>query len=89
MQLSGQIHSPVALLPGKSPLYPLDRRLHGFQIRSGRGGDEKKSHYCPCLELNPGQVRSLVTVMPELSQLIFALEISLCAGLNTVHLEKS
>jgi hypothetical protein len=28
---------------GKSPCYPLDRRLGGLQIRSGRGGEEKNS----------------------------------------------
>jgi hypothetical protein len=29
-------------LQGKSPRYPLDRRLGGTQSRSGRGGEEKK-----------------------------------------------
>jgi hypothetical protein len=29
--------------PGKSPWYPLDRRLGGLQSRSGRGGEEKYS----------------------------------------------
>jgi hypothetical protein len=33
MEVSGQLHSPVALLPG----YPLDRRLGWPQSRSGRG----------------------------------------------------
>jgi hypothetical protein len=28
---------------GKSPWYPLDRRLGGPQSRSGRGGEEKNS----------------------------------------------
>jgi hypothetical protein len=40
------------------PLYPrqsLDRRLGGPQNRSGRGGEEKKIHYCPYQELNPGR----------------------------------
>jgi hypothetical protein len=29
---------------GRSPCYPLDRRLGGPQSRSGRGGVEKNSH---------------------------------------------
>jgi hypothetical protein len=34
----------VKLYPqGKSPWYPLDRRLGGPQSRSGRGGEEKNS----------------------------------------------
>jgi len=35
-----------------SPLDPLDRRMGGFQIRSGYGGD-KKCHDCPCRILDP------------------------------------
>jgi hypothetical protein len=27
MEEGGQLHAPVALPPGKEPLYPLDRRL--------------------------------------------------------------
>jgi hypothetical protein len=38
-----QLHAPAALLQGKSPLYPLDRRLGGPQSRSGSGGKEKNS----------------------------------------------
>jgi hypothetical protein len=36
---------------GKSPWYPLDRRLGGSQSRSGRGGDEKNSQHLSELEL--------------------------------------
>jgi hypothetical protein len=32
-----------ALLPGKEPQYPLERRLDEPQSRSGRGGEEIKS----------------------------------------------
>jgi hypothetical protein len=39
MEVSGHLHSPAALPKGKSPYYPLDRRLGGPQIRSGRGGE--------------------------------------------------
>jgi hypothetical protein len=51
----------------KSRRYPLDRRLSGSQSRSGRGGEEKGSYYCPCRELNPGRpARSLVAILTEL-----------------------
>jgi hypothetical protein len=35
MEVSGKLHAPVALSPGKNPCYPLDRRLGGPQSRSG------------------------------------------------------
>jgi hypothetical protein len=41
--VSGQLHASAALISGKEPLYPLDRRLGGPQSRSGRGGEEKNS----------------------------------------------
>jgi hypothetical protein len=34
----------------KSPWYPLDRRLGGPQMRSGRGGEEKNSQALPRFE---------------------------------------
>jgi len=43
MEVTGQLHSPAALPPGKDPWYPLDRRLGGPQSRSGYGGEEKNS----------------------------------------------
>jgi hypothetical protein len=43
MEVSGQLHAPAALLPGKELLDPLDRRMGGPQNRSGRGGEEKNS----------------------------------------------
>jgi hypothetical protein len=52
MEVSGQLHALAALPPeGKSPCYPLDRRLGGTQCRSGRGGEEKNSQ--PRRESNP------------------------------------
>jgi hypothetical protein len=51
MEVSGQLHASVALPQGKSPWYPLDRRLGGPQSRSGRGGEEKNSQPPPGLEL--------------------------------------
>jgi len=35
---------------GKSPLFPLDRRLVGPQCRSENGGEEKKSQPPPGIE---------------------------------------
>jgi hypothetical protein len=35
---------------GKSPWYPLDRRLDGIQSRSRSGGEEKNSQFLPGLE---------------------------------------
>jgi len=35
---------------GKSPRYPLDRRLGGPQNRSGQGGKEKNSQSQPGIE---------------------------------------
>jgi hypothetical protein len=43
--------TPRPLYPqGKSPWYPLHRRLGGKQSRSGRGGEEKNSHPLPRLD---------------------------------------
>jgi hypothetical protein len=50
MEVSGQLHAPAALPPGKSPWYPLDRRLGGPQSRSGRGGLEKNTQLPPGIE---------------------------------------
>jgi hypothetical protein len=41
MEVSGQLHAPAALIPGKAPLYLLDRRLGGPQSRSGCCGEEE------------------------------------------------
>jgi len=35
----------------KGSRYPFDRRLGGPHSRSGDGGEEKKSLFCPCWEL--------------------------------------
>jgi hypothetical protein len=42
--VSDQLHAPAALYPqGKSPWYPLSKRLGGPQSQSGHGGEEKIS----------------------------------------------
>jgi hypothetical protein len=50
MEVSGQLHAPAALTPGKSPWHPLDKRLGGPQSQSGRGGEEKNLQSLPGLE---------------------------------------
>jgi hypothetical protein len=42
--VSGQLHAPAALPPGKEPRYPPDRSLGGSLSRSGRGGEKKNYH---------------------------------------------
>jgi hypothetical protein len=41
MVMSGLLHAPTALPPGKFPQYPLDMRLGGTQRQSGGYGEEK------------------------------------------------
>jgi hypothetical protein len=50
MEVGGQLHATAALPAGKSPWYPLDRRLGGNQSRSGGGGEEKNPQPLPGLE---------------------------------------
>jgi hypothetical protein len=41
LDVTGQLHAPAALPPGKETRYPLDRRLGGPQSRSGQYGEVK------------------------------------------------
>jgi hypothetical protein len=41
-QVSGQLHSPVALPPGNSHGYSMYRRVGGLQSRSGCYGEMKR-----------------------------------------------
>jgi hypothetical protein len=52
MEVSCQLHAPVALPPVKDARYTLDTRLGGPQSRSGRCGVEE--NLLPLRELNPG-----------------------------------
>jgi hypothetical protein len=72
MEVSDQLHAPAALPRGKSPWYPLDRRLRVAQNRSGRGGEENNSHSPPGIEpYNPDRLaRCLVAIATELSWLL-------------------
>jgi hypothetical protein len=45
LEVSGQLHAPAALPRGKSPRYPLDRRLGGPQSRSGRSLEQNSRPY--------------------------------------------
>jgi hypothetical protein len=47
-------------LQGRSPRYPLDRRLGGPQSRSGHGGEEKNSQ--PLLELESSIIQPVVQI---------------------------
>jgi hypothetical protein len=42
MKVSGQLHALATFPQGKSPWYPLNRRLGGPQSQSGHGVKEKK-----------------------------------------------
>jgi len=50
MEVSGQLHDWPLYPQGKSPCYPLDRRLGGPQSQSGHGGEEKYSQPLPGLK---------------------------------------
>jgi hypothetical protein len=64
-----QLHNPAASPPGKSPWYPLNRRLDGSQSRSGRSGEEKNSH--PLSELEPSIIQPVAQrYTTELSRLL-------------------
>jgi hypothetical protein len=81
MELSGQLHAPTTLLQGKSPWYPLDRRLGGPQSRPGRGGEEKNSQPLPGLE--PPIIQPLAQrYTAELSRLLMMMMIFFQTGVR-------
>jgi len=49
MEMSGQLHAPVALPLWQETWYPSDRRVGGHQSNK-----EKKFHHWPCWETKPG-----------------------------------
>jgi hypothetical protein len=55
-----------------TPRYPLDMRLGGLQIQSGRGGEEKNSLTRYSIPGRPA--RSLVTLLTKLTRLLFSIE---------------
>jgi hypothetical protein len=75
LEVSGQLHGPAVLRRSKYLWYQLDRRLGGSQIRSGCRWRGKKSHHCPCRELNPCRPAcSLFSILTELHWLRVRLE---------------
>jgi hypothetical protein len=50
MEVGGQFHARPLYPQGKSPRYPLYRRLGGPKSRSGHDGKEKNSQPLPGLE---------------------------------------
>jgi hypothetical protein len=50
MKVSGQLHAPDALPPGKEPLVPTGQEAGGPLSSSGRGGLEKNSQPPPGIE---------------------------------------
>jgi hypothetical protein len=80
--------TPRSLYPqGKSPWYPLDRRLSGIQSRSGRGGLEKNSQPPPGIESqNPDR--------PARSQALYRLsyhgsQISACSSYKVSDMDRN
>jgi hypothetical protein len=58
---------------GKSPWYPVDRRLDGPQSQSGCSGEEKNSQ--PLLELKPSIIQPTAQCyISEISQLLIQTE---------------
>jgi len=51
MEVSGQLHVPAALSPGKGSPVAVGTRLGGPQSHFGRSGKEKNSHLL--LEIEP------------------------------------
>ena len=50
MEENVQTHYPAELSPGEKPRHPLNRRLVGLQIRSGRFREEKINLTLPGFE---------------------------------------
>jgi hypothetical protein len=84
MEVSGQLHAPAALPPGKQPRYTLDRKLGGPQGRSGSGGEEKNSQPLPGLETPDHPARSL-----ELYRWAMQIPMSFVVGKNLYYLENN
>jgi hypothetical protein len=71
MEVSGKLHAPATLPPGKEPVYTLDSRLGGLQSRSGRGGDGKNSQPLLGLEPRVGLKLMLEGSRQSLNELLF------------------
>jgi hypothetical protein len=72
MEMSGQLHAPAALPPGKEP--PGTHLIGGAVLRAGlvAVANNRKKNY-PCWESNPDRpARSSVTVLNEIPRLYIA-----------------
>jgi hypothetical protein len=71
MEMSGQVHAPAALPPGKSPKYPLYTRLGGTKSRSVGHAEDKTLLALSGIELRPlgRSAHSLVVTVNELSSM--------------------
>jgi hypothetical protein len=74
MGTSGQLQVPAAFPLGKSPLYPLYRRLGGSQCPSGQREFEKNVLPLPEIEPRPSSPQP-VAIPTELYQLLLLLQI--------------
>jgi hypothetical protein len=73
--VSGQHHAPAALYPrGKSPRYPLYRRLGGPQTRSGRRGYRKNPLPLWGIEPRPSSQQSDTALTELLENLVLDLK---------------
>jgi len=69
MEVSGQLHAPAALPPGKNPRYSLKEETRSVSQPVWARIKEKKSLSLPYQELNPGRpTQSLVIKLTELTQ---------------------
>jgi hypothetical protein len=64
--MSGQLHAPAAAPGERAPRYPLDRRLGGPQIWSGRRGEDYRD-----LNSDPLVVHSIASRYTDCAVLIF------------------
>jgi hypothetical protein len=64
--MSGQLHAPVALPPGKEPWCALDERLGEPRSRSGRRGEEKFFYPTGTLNSDPSAIQPVASRYTDL-----------------------
>jgi hypothetical protein len=88
--VSGQLHAPAALPPGKSPQYPLYRTLGGPQSQSGRCEEEKILEPTGTRTLDPSVVQPVASrytnyaILAPVSTYIY-IKIILNRSSSTIH----
>jgi hypothetical protein len=69
MEVSGQLHASAALPPGKSPRYPLDRRLGGLKrYKKGFNLIRSQNFGSPNIWLKYGSYRARSHLLPWLQR---------------------